>query len=434
MTTPSPVKLGRFSVKGATTPITSMPTLPEEPYIDPVEIGYGAAGCAFKPAFQCKQRKKLPGKTYISKLMRNGKNAAMEEINRYKSLDLTSIPNFQDYFIADPELCDLNLADVEFMYKAVTSKKTDCTDIKLSDPLYAINYLYGGKDLYSFFEATDKGERDINYVMLLRALANIFQGVALLHAKGIYHYDLKPENIVLDESVVPPKFKIIDFGLSSAIPMKENKENKDYKKIGTPGYMPPEMYLLKSADANYDELLIKGLNVHYFAQGMEFPPSVVPPLSYYQGLPFEKRYNKSDIWALGMILYNMYTFIDNTDEIKEHVRTKLNLNKLVDVIDHLFKFDVDKRPNAEKALELYLEFLHTPPEVSGRSMSGRSMSRAVSSRAVRSRALSRASSTPIKRIPSSFFTRRKTFGGSYHKRIKRKGRKITVKKNRKERK
>ncbi|XP_013858893.1 death-associated protein kinase 2 [Austrofundulus limnaeus] len=75
-------------------------------------------------------------------------------------------------------------------------------------------------------------------------IKQILDGVHYLHSKGIAHFDLKPENIMLlDRSVPLPRIKIIDFGLAHKI-----EPGADFKNIfGTPEFVAPEI-------VNYEQL------------------------------------------------------------------------------------------------------------------------------------------------------------------------------------
>ncbi|XP_039558062.1 death-associated protein kinase 2-like isoform X3 [Passer montanus] len=69
-------------------------------------------------------------------------------------------------------------------------------------------------------------------------LGQILRGVEYLHARLIAHFDLKPENIMLQEKDVPkPWIKIIDFGLAQQL-----EHGTTYKSLcGTPQYIAPEV-------------------------------------------------------------------------------------------------------------------------------------------------------------------------------------------------
>ncbi|XP_048876346.1 death-associated protein kinase 1-like isoform X2 [Brienomyrus brachyistius] len=69
-------------------------------------------------------------------------------------------------------------------------------------------------------------------------LRQILDGVSYLHSKQIAHFDLKPENIMLLDNMVPhPRIKLIDFGLAHKINF-----GHDFKNIfGTPEFVAPEV-------------------------------------------------------------------------------------------------------------------------------------------------------------------------------------------------
>lgn len=64
------------------------------------------------------------------------------------------------------------------------------------------------------------------------------EGLKYLHEgfkEPIYHLDLKPDNILLDNKMIP---KLADFGLSKVF--GETKTLVTQRPVGTPGYLPPE--------------------------------------------------------------------------------------------------------------------------------------------------------------------------------------------------
>ena len=62
------------------------------------------------------------------------------------------------------------------------------------------------------------------------------EALAYVHAQRIYHRDLKPHNIMIDQTQKPFRAVLIDFGL-----VVESESGKDKGLIvGTPSYMPPE--------------------------------------------------------------------------------------------------------------------------------------------------------------------------------------------------
>jgi serine/threonine protein kinase len=100
---------------------------------------------------------------------------------------------------------------------------------------------------------------------LLRVFERIAAGLAHMHAKGVYHADLKPNNILLGRGT---NVKIIDFGLARV----QGDPPKD-RVQGTPEYMAPETAQHKLVNERTD-LYNLGATMYRLAT-YQLPPQVV---------------------------------------------------------------------------------------------------------------------------------------------------------------
>jgi transcriptional regulator with GAF, ATPase, and Fis domain/serine/threonine protein kinase len=67
-----------------------------------------------------------------------------------------------------------------------------------------------------------------------KLIVQVLRALNYLHSRGIYHFDIKPQNILVAvEAGLPVAVKIIDFGLAGFTNAR--------KKVGTPAYMAPEV-------------------------------------------------------------------------------------------------------------------------------------------------------------------------------------------------
>jgi serine/threonine protein kinase len=268
------------------------------------EIGYGRDGCVYEPGF-C--RNKSSSHRYISKVMVRGRGKADREMDKYRQLDLSNLDPKMEYFISKPKLCELDATDSRLFESA--RRDQDCRLIR--PPYVALNYINGGTDLHVILgDIRDSYDSD-NHLPLDKwndyffALKNIFVGLQLLHENGIYHMDVKPDNIVYDATQDPPQFKLIDFGLSctEATPPKTT--------IGSEGYIPPEMYNNPS------------------------------------------KYKKADIWALGTMLMDIYSILMEGPYDKK----TLTVYKDIENLSKIMTDNYNERINIDEALDAYILFL-----------------------------------------------------------------------------
>jgi eukaryotic-like serine/threonine-protein kinase len=82
-----------------------------------------------------------------------------------------------------------------------------------------------------------KREKKLSIKRALQITRGVLSGVAYAHTRGIYHLDLKPENVMLCSS---ERVKIIDFGLAKDV--NRTAITCEGDRLGTPHYMAPEQF------------------------------------------------------------------------------------------------------------------------------------------------------------------------------------------------
>lgn len=196
-------------------------------------IASGGYGCVFKPAIKCKYERdnlKLT-KDHVSKLMYND-NAKNElnEILKFKPI-LNKIPDYKNYFMIDGiftcEPSQLTLEDKEDFEKCRNFSHINKSNINsnLLD-VSLLNIPYGGINLNTYLDSlqylTVNKEQQCSFYnyKLIEVLRN---GILPMNNLNLYHYDLKPDNLLIDDRFKEKSnIKLIDWGLSSVIKNKND--------------------------------------------------------------------------------------------------------------------------------------------------------------------------------------------------------------------
>ncbi|HZQ17644.1 MAG TPA: serine/threonine-protein kinase [Terriglobales bacterium] len=83
----------------------------------------------------------------------------------------------------------------------------------------------------------------------LNIALQIGQAIEYIHTQGVVHRDLKPENIMVDKN---DRIKLIDFGIAANVGSKRLTFAKFTQTMGTPDYISPEQVKGKRGDARSD--------------------------------------------------------------------------------------------------------------------------------------------------------------------------------------
>src|SRR5579883_1775972 len=127
------------------------------------------------------------------------------------------------------------------------------------------------------------GDKPLELKRALQFGCDICTGMAVAHQVGIVHRDLKPANVLINQEGL---LKIVDFGVAAAQREGDTQLTKTGYVIGSPKYMAPEQILGKKVD------------------------------------------ERADIYALGVILYEMLTGVppysrgDHMSVMYQHVQGK----------------------------------------------------------------------------------------------------------------
>ena len=319
------------------------------------KIGEGSYGCVLRPPPHCAKSKNRSGTKAVGKILLKT-NAKIElQIGAL----VKSIPDWEKYYIVqEEEDCD------PANFKRIRSEYIEECKILQSGMIRDKNLTqvvsrYGGKTLADTLPTST-----FDY---MRALKHMLEGIWKLQKQGICHYDLKENNIVVDEHST---LRIIDFGgsfVGDAV-TAETVRNHVYSFMPEYNTQPPELSVQNGLnDGGYSRMELYRYSVYkkYTFTQMESLLGVSKSAAEtelaafwnsYDGSPgwaefFRTYWRTWDSWAVGVIFLKIWkrcllydTFIKNT--LVPHGTV------LKGVLRGLLEVDPRKRLLPEKALEL----------------------------------------------------------------------------------
>ena len=102
------------------------------------------------------------------------------------------------------------------------------------------------------------GRFECTFKQLLNLFVQVARALTFAHENGVIHFDIKPDNILLDESVTVAK--LCDFGLAhklkNASDSARSSSSLSAQRRGTVFYMAPETFLKKFEDSPREQLFL----------------------------------------------------------------------------------------------------------------------------------------------------------------------------------
>ena len=206
-------------------------------------IDSGGFGCIFRPQIRCKKSRNNKNKIYgTNKYDVNGISKVMDKkyaISEYFGLTkfisiIKTIPNYNYYFlISDFTLCrpvyftpqDL----IDFDKKKCSSlTKRNITSKNINSKLkemYMINMPYGGLDIDHFLYNNISNIKLI-YNFNLKMIDLLDNAILQMNKRGLYHCDLKSNNILVNLQNNKMYIRIIDWGLSGIYLPDDNSKSE----------------------------------------------------------------------------------------------------------------------------------------------------------------------------------------------------------------
>ncbi|KAJ1688818.1 hypothetical protein LUZ63_012973 [Rhynchospora breviuscula] len=166
-------------------------------------------------------------KVYLAKNLKSGQTVALKAFDKEKVFKVGLTEQIKREISV---MKMVNHPNIIKLYEVMATKK------KI---YFVMEYAKGGE----LFQKIAKGGR-VKEEIAHRYFRQLIDAVDFCHSRGIYHRDLKLENLLLDEE---DNLKVTDFGLSALI-RSEQQGGLLHTTCGTPAYVAPEVLSKKGYD------------------------------------------------------------------------------------------------------------------------------------------------------------------------------------------
>ncbi|HVU52332.1 MAG TPA: serine/threonine-protein kinase, partial [Polyangia bacterium] len=242
------------SVVGAATDIVTAPTMPELPAATPAlpaapspasALAATAAAPASDAAFDSLIGATLAGRYEIVRRIGEGGMGAVYEARHAVIGKRVAVKVLLEKFLTKSDFVARLLQEARLASSIGHENIVDVTDFGTTDDgrSFVVMEFLDGEALSQLImrEAPLPVERS------LRIARQVASALGAAHAKGIYHRDVKPENVYLVRRGEADFVKVVDFGISKAVKQGGNEEGAEAYRLthtglllGTPLYMSPE--------------------------------------------------------------------------------------------------------------------------------------------------------------------------------------------------
>jgi serine/threonine protein kinase len=308
-----------------------------------IVIGEGSYGCVHKPSIHC-ETLPSPGFNYdehVSKIMKT--SYAEQELQEF--LIIHRIDPSEEYHLGTPIMCKPK-KDVQSIKDIKRCKINKLDDYEKEENKYSLLlFKYGGPDIkalcthYLDKYLSTRKEDKINKLLL--EIHHLLKGIQVFRKNDIIHYDIKPQNILLNSKT--GKMTFIDFGLTQkredVLEMNKNNTNS----LGTMHWSYPlDTGFLN--DREYRGYKNKGINLRNIQKKQVISLLVEDPQQ-------ENKYNipitKPETFQIlfkylslddkGLPKEAQYAFVDSFfdgfNELIDKNSQKIAINKMLDSID-----------------------------------------------------------------------------------------------------
>jgi serine/threonine protein kinase len=244
-------------------------------------MGEGTYGCVYTPSLRCMSPDRQSSTLSITKVQKLRKKIKEEEIAEM----INKFDPDEQYFISKTEKCDYESLDEES--KRLADTCSQASSLPGQRPL-VLTFTNGGKSLYDYTkELLGSRRENLSIKTVIGWFKHLSNGLGLLHDNNIFHFDIKPDNIVIkkNESGSGYSIRFIDFGLSQSIEDIMKFPTTIYSK-GYP-YWPPELFYLMPVNSidsekerellNYysssDPKTLYDWSTNYLNENMMYPES-----------------------------------------------------------------------------------------------------------------------------------------------------------------